>query len=455
MQSKPIVWLALGLVCVLGAVILVKKYLSRAPTAAAQPQVPMVKVLVASRNIVYGEALTLADKPEEANVTFVPWPEKFVPEGAFKKKEELQEKKYVSNLPCYYKGLPILKQALEEEVVLFPRDWYCEEFTVDEVTLKQLKPGEKADIRKVTGMQIEEFLRCLPIYAINYMPSEARSKEKETRKPPKVFLLMPNELHDIYLDGKLKFKFIVLPSTGECKQPALVRPTIEIEREQFQAAVTAIEEARQKEQWAVVLDLSDKAIAKYREKFADQIKKVVDFRKEAVNTLAANLLAAAEAAVGARDHATVVRIGREIEDKYPEATEVIKKAREMAEEAKQAQLAETRKQRYAEAAEALDKARRGGNLPAVREQMEKLDKDFAGYTPPPPLEPPAALCERTKKELLEKEKEYESMARLLEYYIRAGNKEKALEKYQQMKEKFPEHPGLKKYEEDMRKQGWL
>jgi len=438
MKMKPTTWLILGLVCAVGAVLLVKKYLAQ--PAAAPPPMPITNILIATRTIPYAAPLILSEDKDKRNVVLWEWPEQMVPEGAIKTEEEIIDKNLLTNKE-FFQYEPILTNMLLPKEQIVPEGWVWEEFPVDEKLLKHplIKAGRHVDIQKVMNRELEDFLVCVLIYGIHFLPTEY--DEEAAQKPNVMFLLLPQDLDQAWLEANMKYKFVVRPSTRDCSGgPRLVVPIEQEKRVEFDELCKKLDQALEGEQWKDGLALAEK-IKGYETWFPQEVSRAVQKgRSLCVDSLAAGLHAELEGAWGAKNYPKVLEIKGILERDYPEATEYVNKARARAEEAKDKVANLNKEEGYRDAITAMDDAIQTGNLPGARELLGAFQENYGAYRPAALLKDPEELMGRWRKQLLIRENDFQQYKRLFDYYLRAKNQEKALEKLLVLEKDFPKHP---------------
>ena len=90
--------------------------------------------------------------------------------------------------------------------------------------------------------------------------------------------------------------------------------------------------------------------------------------------------------------------------------------------------------------------------------MAELKENYSAFTPHVALKPPSELISKSEKDLSKAQTEFDLWKSLLKFYAQSKDpkeNEKAVDKYKEIKEKFPAHPGLKELETDLKNKGIL
>lgn len=97
-----------------------------------------------------------------------------------------------------------------------------------------------------------------------------------------------------------------------------------------------------------------------------------------------------------------------------------------------------------------------GNIPQAEAIIkEDLPEKFEGYRPPAPLKSPEEIIADYSEKIKAANRDMSAMQRLFRHYVDERNKEKALEKLEELQKKFPAHPFIEEAEEELRRNGLL
>ncbi len=445
MRSKrAILLVVLGAVCAVIAVLAVNKRLK-------QPQgggtVEGVEILLASRDVVFGEPLrTSGDDP---TVMFVDgWPKYLTPAGAITDKAAFAEQQMVANT-SFAKHQPVLETQILPEEEFIPEGMYLKKIAVDSDAIKtgRFRTGMKVDLLWLKGRQVVNFLDCVQIYAIGRL-DEKGHPIKEENPAPNVYLLVKDEHELAFANTKDDDFRLSRPREGTCEGPILaILP----------------EEVRKKEaQW--LLDRGrnlvgegeyERAIALLREvtlAYPDLAKTSSQAKQEMTRCakgLAEGLLEQArQAAEGGGDYQQALSILDDIERRAEcrDDEGIMRQVNER----RQSIRKEMEKAQYGELLKAIDEALERGNLPAV----ENLLVDLAGFQgrafePAVGSRAPADALSDNQKLLKDAQADFHLSEQILRNHLQQGKQAEARAKLEDMKEKFPEHPGITELEKSL------
>lgn len=453
MRKRPLLFLVVGVMCAVSALLVGKKYLSG--PRDIKPTVEFTKALIATKDIAYGDMLVLAKEEDEGNVKFVNWPKGYTPDDIITKDEEIKDKELVATAASFKREL-ILKHRIVAKDDFMGPGLYPERFGVDREEIAFWKPGMKVDVLKITRDPPTDFIRCAEIFAVGQLPLQGQAGKKGRGVPPNVYILLPQELKRAIIEARLYSKLVLSPAKRDCgDEPVLVvidtQDRNQLAAEEMRKGEALLRNNRFEEALAVfnlvLVEYSRLPHAKRAAELADRCKA----------NLAEQAYAEAEAAFNDMEFTRCIESCAAIKRKYPTAKATLSKLAKLQQRARQAQEQQKRAAEYQAVVQTLQESYDNGNIPqAERILNNELPKRFAGYEPPAMIKSPDDIAKEYKTKIAKAKREVESIKRLFRYYMGEDkNKEKALQKFNEMKKKFPEHPFVKEAEDKLRKEGFL
>ncbi len=452
MGKRALIYLAAGVFCALAAVLVAAKYLG---ARAGREEMELTKVLVASKAIQFGSKIALKSEAEGGNVGFTPWPVKYLPEGAITSPDDVKDEDLIARAN-FVRYQPILRSLVVPEAELVPSGMFLEYISVDPEELVQVKPGDRVDILRVTGQHdVEEYIRCAQVYSVGVPPATEGPSPAAGSARDRVYILLPVDVRETVLAAKLKYTLMVSPSKHECAEgmPELVSREEDVKALEADRELAVGEKLLEGGQYKAALDIFQKIVAEYADLPASE--KALQAIAKCRDGLSAQLLEEARTALQQKAFQRCIDLSAVIAKEYPEATSAVAEAQKLAEEARSAEAGFHQEAQYRQLCEDLQAALKGGNVPMAKQLLEQLDKDFGSYVPPPSLISPADVKTKTAAELKDLEEKFEALKRLIVYFLGENAKDKALEKFKLLRERYPDHPYVQEAEEELAKKGWL
>jgi tetratricopeptide (TPR) repeat protein len=262
------------------------------------------------------------------------------------------------------------------------------------------------------------------------------------------------DLFDSMLEAE-KYDLMVRPSVVECGEggPELVEPLAVARAREAEEEFEIGQRLMDRQQFGAALEVFQELRAQYAEApAAEQAREAIG---KCQTELAGAVLKRARKAMEEQDYQRCVELCDGLVEDYPEVTTMVQQAQQLAERARQEGRSRQREIQYRRLAGDLEKALQGGNLPRVRMLLKELNEEFADYEAPAPLMSGEEMYTRSSEELEEREQDFEMAKRIFEHFLEEGDEEKALEKFTQLEEPFPDHPEVEQARDELRERGWL
>ena len=434
-----------GVLCAGAAAFSVQQALSRVRSGG--PRRESVPLLLAMRDIRYGEPLVLNGMGANANVMFVEdWPKNLTPAGGITEHDYVTTRQMRANT-AFVKHEPILESQVLPDDEFVPPDMVYERIRIDpdDVNSGQLRAGLKVDVLQMEGDTPTVLMRSVRIYALGNLDAQGRPVEAKDPEPT-VFLLIKKADQIEFLRAKLASRFILVPASDpQIEGPLLVDRRSEQEARRKEA-LTLLEQGRalmQKQDYERALTVLTEAATKY--------PGVEDLSAEAGREAAScrALLAKAycdkarRALEEEKDFAAATKWLDTVEKDFGDVTDVRDRVRQLRQATTEALAVHREQMRYQSLLSDLDAALTHGNLPRAEELLATLetfsDRDFAlGEGVPAPR---AALRDYGHR-LNDVTTQFQVDTQVLEAHLKRRNLEQARAKLQEMKKAFPEHPGM-------------
>lgn len=454
-NKRPIVFIVVGIICAVLAAVGVQKYMAaRTPSAEATDG---LEILVAMRDIDFGEPLVPAGR-QDANVVIVAdWPKNFKPEGAVTDAALVSDQVMRANA-LLYKHLPILERQMVPEDEFIPDDMCIERISVDRDEIKSgtLRPGMKVDVFQVVGNMPVDFMRSVQIYALGRIDS-ARRPVKEEDPPPNVFLLIKREDSTAFLKAKYAYHFLVREAADPHGEgPVLVDTTVaqEVKRSEVRELLAQGRGLMTEGQYEKAFALLQDAAGRYPEltdltdEAAREVAKCRGYMAEGLYQKAR------DAAEDEQDFTAALRWLDMLENEFSEmeAGEGVRRVLQKAKELRVTTAEGLQRHRdllqYRTVLKDLDAALSRGNLPRAEELLADLHQfSRKGLEPEADLPPPADALQDYAEKIGTALAGYEIDKKVLESHLKQGNYEQARVKFREIKETFPQHPDIDKLEE--------
>ncbi len=453
--KKPFLYIAAGLITAVIAVFFVNKRLSQAQSAPVQDS--RVPLLLATRDLGYGEKLVLAGEGQEGNCRFVSWPKDVVPAGAIKDREKVTDQHLRARTEIAKHEL-ILERRVANEEDFIPEDMVPERVGVNKADIKSglFRPGMKVDILRIVGKNAVEFMRSVRVYAVGRLDLFGHPT-KDDDVDPNVFVLIRKDQRVPFIEASLSGSFRLI----EASMPDLSGPVMV---EHGGSPEARLKQARAKmENIKRLLEAGDpgKALSELEvvtEEFGDLESVATDaavLAGRCRQAIAADLLAAATHAFEVnKQYDAAAALLDQIERQTPDLNGITRQVAELRSKVNEAIEEQQRLSEYRELLSGLEKALSTGDLPAADEAVAGLEGFAAsGFSPGGDLTPPAEALAEYSARLRRDKSEYDLDKRVLESYLKRGSVAQAREKLQQMKERFPGHPEIAQLENAVKQSG--
>lgn len=439
--KQPMLIIVAGAACAIVAVLMVQRALLKArPVPVAEPGVPL---LVAMREISYGEPIVLQGTGDKANVMFVPdYPVRLKPEGAITEPEKITTRQMRAKV-AFVKHEPVLEPEIVPDSQFVPPDMMQERVSVDADDVKsgRVVAGHKVDVFKIVGNTPVDFMRSVAVYATEMPDASARKGQSAYAS-----LLIKKEDRVTFLKAKYAGQFLLVPAADpEAEGPVLVDTTgsEEAQKADVRAQLDAARELTKKGQYEDALAALEAAQGKYPD-LKDLNDEMGGEIAQCRRQLADKLYQDARKAVDQNaDFTTALRLVDRIEREFAEVDDVVKKAQALAQDAQKARSAQLAQARYEALLTDLPAAIDQGNLPRAEQLVGDLEQFKAtGFAPQGGLvKPEAALADYSKK-LADAQGRYDVDKKVLESFLKQQDYEQARAKLDQMHQRFPSHPEL-------------
>jgi len=454
MSKRPFIYLLVGMACAVAAVLAARKYLVSRP---AEAQMPLTKVLVASKDIEFGSRLVLMGEGEEGNVGFATWPVKYVPEGAITSAEAMEGKSWVA-LTKFVRYQTILQSQIVTEDEFIPPDMDFEGIDVDAKDLALIRPGDRIDILRITSRnEVEPFILCARVCSVGAPPQVQRPGSASSARGTghRVYILYPVRYRETVVEANLKYKLMVRRSAHACEEKGfeLVGEAQSLRAREAEQALQVGDRLVETGQYRAALEAFEKVVAEYADlpvaETAEQ--KLLECKK----LLSARLLDEARMSLERKDFRRCIELCDSIAKDYPDAEEAVAKAEALAQRAREAQSAYEQETRYRDLHEKIQQALKRGDIPLAGELLGRFKTEFEGYEAPPSLKSPAEVIEQMTAELTELERSFEKDRQVLVFFLNENRRDRALEKFEEIKKRYPDHPYIQEAQRQLQDKGWL
>jgi hypothetical protein len=443
----------LGAVCALVAALAVQKHMSRAKES--RPAGETLQVLVALRDIKFGEHLVLDGHGENANVAFARgWPKNLVLAGAISEAARITDQ-HVRAHADFVTHEPILDSQIIAEDDFVPSGMVVEGIGIDANDIKsgRLRPGIKVDVLRVVDDNASDFMRSVKLYALGNLDPRGRPV-LENDPPPTAWLMIRKKDQRAFLKAKVaNHRFLVV----EAANPDAPGPELVDEGAAAEARVAEAKSLLERARGLMDDKDYDRAQLNLQKIIADY-SQLEGIRAEAEQQMAACRRKMAEAlyekarvAVEQRkDFSAALRWLDMVEEEFSDIEGVVARAKQLR-ETTQAELEKNRSQlRYQNLLTSAGTALQQGNLPqaeqALNELRQLVQTGLEGVEGTPA--PSEVLAEYTAR-LNDIREKFEIDRKVLESHLKQQSYERAREKLQQMKEKYPAHPEMEELEKSV------
>lgn len=442
-RRQPVIFISVGLVCAAIAAVAVHKSLSRASEPG--PATSNLQIAVASRDIVFGEALVVEGYGEDANVVFAPgWPENLKLAGAIYEMDRLSQQSLRAGVP-FVRNQPILEPQTVPKESFVPPGMVLERITVDQQDVRsgRLRAGMLVDVLRLVDNSPTVFMQNVRLFALGNLDSDSRPV-REKDPPPYAFVMIRKSDQLDFLKSRLADKFMLVEAAKpEAPGPIIVDQSVQLEEKRvgaqavLQLAQDLIKEG-QVEKAAGILqevsirypDLSDvcrqaeKVMTQCRQKLADALYERAE-----------------KAAKERKDFSAALGILDKLEADFPDFADVLQKAKDLR-AATQQSLDKYRAQtRYRALVADVTVALQGGNAPRARELLSELEGLIQkGIEPEADLPVPQDAWQGYQTRLKALEARYDVDRKVFEAHLKQGNVQEARTKLEEMRGRYPLDP---------------
>lgn len=449
MGKRGLIYIGAGVICALGAVLLVRNYITSSKKNGSET----VNILVATAKIERGSPLILKKQEEqEPNVGFVPWPKRYLPEGAVTEEiaEKVQKEEYLA-AHSYVANEPVLKDRLLTRAQMVPEGMFRIELAADSDSVAE--PGRMVDVwKRVPREGATLLVRCARVHAVE---KGEKGKEGQEDAPPRIYLVLPEEMREAVEEAKKQYKLIVRLTVHECGDGGaeLVRSRELVLSQQASEALGEANGLLEQGQYSAALQSYQHIVTEFPS--TEAARKAAERIRECRQALAEALLKEIKEAMGRKDYPAVVQKAEDIEKRYPQVESVLKQARQLRAQAQNALRESQREADYRRLVTDLQEAMKGGNIPQAQQLLERLEKQYADYSPPPALMSPAEVKERISRRLGKMAKEFQVHQRVMQYVLEENDRDKALERFEKLQQDYPRHPYVAQVREELKQREWL
>jgi len=431
-NKRALLFLGAGLACAAVVVLIARKYLASGASDGQQPR--RATILLAVKQVEFGTPMILKEGEQEGNVAFVPWPEDLVPEGAIMDPKMVKEKNLVA-LASFVRHEPILQGEVIEESQFIGPGMCPVRVRVDpkDVADGLLKAGMMVDVI----VDFEEFMRCARIYSLgelNYR--ERESSENEEGPIDHVYLLIKQDDRLAFLKAQERGRLNLLPAKYSCESgPVLVSEIPTAGTEAAEAVLARGHELMGEGDFEVALKLFNQILDEHAD-LPDLVARAKVRVQTCHGVLARALYSDAQDALIKGEIPRCLQLLQDIQEKHSMAEGTVARAAELQQKAGK----EERRRDYLALLDEVEKNLSGGNLPQATQLVARLEADFQGYAPQGGAPAPGEALKRFGAALNKKQREFDNMKRVFEFFMGSESYAKAGEKLKEMEEQFPDHP---------------
>ena len=450
-NKQPLLILVAGIVCALIAAFAVQRVLG---SKATEPEVTSgTSMLVATRDIEYGEWLVLNGSGEGANVILVPdWPESLPLEGAITDGARISEQPMRAQT-FVLKHTPVLSRHIIPEDEICPPGMYIEKITVpsDDVRSGRLCAGMQVDIVQILRGVPQSFMQNVRIYAVGSLDSMKRPIVTD-QPDPNVFLVVNKDDRLTFLRAKLADSFHLMEAAEpDGEGPLLVdaSATEQGRRDELQALLNLGRILVKEHQYDKALPVFKDAGSRYPELTVLKAEADVEAAR-CRKQMARDILAKAQRAADQQDYTTAMRWLEDIETDHADVADVLAEARALRRTTERDLEKSRTEGTYLTLLADADAHMEQGDLPAVRRDVEEISKiDKGGLLPegydPSPQDALADLTRRLQK----LESRYSIDRTVFDSQLKQANREAARRTLAAIKKRFPEHPEIEALEQQL------
>mgnify|MGYP006278885659 CR=1 FL=1 len=434
MDKRAIIFLTVGVICAGVVVVVAAQFLQGSGKKEKVPE--HVKVLVASKNVEYGNALQQSKDGKEGNIAFMRWPQSFVPEGAVTDAKELKDKEFVA-VDTFTRYEPILKSQMIEKENFIPDDMLPRRISVDpkDVKVGLLKSGMRVDIYR----NYQEFMQCARICAIGELKYNQPAEEQKKESANYAYVLIKRsqmvEFEKASDSGNLK----VFPSNDTCSGGPMLAS--EVAGSNGNAAAELLQKGSRQVaqgQFGEAVKTFETVTEEYPD-VAPAVEKANQWLTTCHRLLAEGTFLEAQEAFIKADYAGCTKLLESVLENHANATQTVQKAEELKKTAEH----KAQQKRYEVLLSELQKNLQSGNLPKVEELLkEQLQKEFVEteFKADKSTPPPAEALRRYQADLRSRQRVFDNLIRVFEALRQSGNVRRAQEKFHELARRFPKHP---------------
>jgi hypothetical protein len=209
-RKRALLYLLSGLVCAVVAIwILQKQHGGQKPGTVVETE----KVFVATKTIPFGTPLDIYDaETKQGNIFQVPWPRKMLPEGVITDPKVIAEGRLVA-LSTFVRNEPILLRKTAESGRIIPPGMFLFDVDVPRSDIEKFRPGDFVDIFVVEAeRKVVPFAINMRIYCIGRIswprerePAESKSPAEAKDLPPKLYLLAKEDDRMLLLQARINY----------------------------------------------------------------------------------------------------------------------------------------------------------------------------------------------------------------------------------------------------------
>jgi outer membrane protein assembly factor BamD (BamD/ComL family) len=445
-NKQSLLFILVGIGCATLAVLVLRKYMGG---GQAPPPPPSMEVLVAARNIDYGELLVLGG--EQGNVVFAKgWPKGLQLEGMFTSREAFNERdlRAVADL---VKHQPILEGLIVDDDEFIPPDMTVQILPTEprEVRMSGVKGGMHVDIYRIVNQIPRAFMKNARVYAVGRL-NRQRKPVKENNPPATVHILVKKEDELEFRTGVTGKKFSIIEAEDPGGEPSVfvdAAADVRVQKEEAQAIFDRARALMRDGDYEGALDLFRRIADEYSE-VGDLAAQAGQRAGECIRRIAEGLYGKAERVYLDGNYALALEFLDEIERDWPEADEVVQKARQLQVSVQQAVAANRALVRYRAVLADTDAAFEAGNLPKAEELLDDVEAFDAEDLPDDAaVKLPAEAAADYRERLAEAEGKFKIDRAVVEAHVKQNNTEQARRKLEEMRAEFPAHPDIEVLEE--------
>ena len=446
-SRRALAYLVAGIICAALAAFAASHLLSAAEPKA--PQAPTTSVLVATRDIRFGELIVLPGGEGDVNAQFHDWPMGWIPAQAIREPDKMKETKWHARSEIFENQIICAPQIIKAEDFV-PEDMYLQRIQADsdDIASGLIRPGQKVDILEIVDNVPKEFMRCAQVYAVGSLDNLGRPHQKqEEEASPNVFLLIKKSQQLDFLKAELAHELKVKLASGTCeKGPALVQesPDENTRITEAEALLSQAAALMQGGEYKEAIQQLNEITARYADIEAVSLSAQRQIDKCQAE-LAKQLTEEARKAFEEDSQPSKALLLLEQREREYPGIEMSEQALDLRAKAQAALAREERTRQYNQLLAQIRITFQKGDLPAVRPELEKLEEltkiDSKEYNEEELAQPLATAHQEWAKRLKDAEADYRLGRKALESFVNHGEMEKARSKLSQILEQFPEHPG--------------